>query len=52
MDINQLLDNTTPFTQNKLNILDTVTNILYTTANNNDVSLLFNVFRGKWQIKF
>lgn len=52
MDINQLLNNSTPFDQNKLNLLDTVTNILYTTANNNDVSFQFNFFRGKWQIKF
>ena len=36
MDPTQLLNTSTPFDDNKLNLLDTITNTLYTTINNND----------------
>jgi hypothetical protein len=39
MDYTQLLNPSTPFEETKLQMLDTVTNTLYTTANNNDVRM-------------
>lgn len=41
MDFNQLLNTSTPFDSNKLNLLEQVVNVLYTTTNNNDVSDIF-----------
>ena len=44
MDYTQLLNPSTPFEETKLQMLDTVTNTLYTTANNNDVRMNNNSF--------
>ena len=44
MDYTQLLNPSTPFEETKLKMLDTVTNTLYTTANNNDVRMNNNYF--------
>ncbi len=59
MDFNQLLNTSTPFDSNKLNLLEQVVNVLYTTTNNNDVreniniSLYFYYFyRDKLQIHY
>lgn len=37
MNYEQILETSTPFDQNKLNLLDQVVMIFYTTANANDV---------------
>ena len=36
MDFSQLLNTSTPFDQNKLNLLEQVVNVLYTTTNNQE----------------
>ena len=38
MDFSQLLNTSTPFDENKLNLLENVVTTFYTTKNNNDVS--------------
>ena len=43
MDFNQLLNTSTPFDSNKLNLLEQVVNVLYTTTNNNDVRENINI---------
>ena len=40
MNYTQLLNTSTPFDDTKLQMLDTLTNTLYTTINNNDVRIL------------
>lgn len=40
MDYTQLLNTSTPFDDTKLQMLDILTNTLYTTINNNDVRIL------------
>lgn len=49
MDISQLLNSQTPFNQDKLNLLDTVVNTLFTTTNNNDVSIFINLLASNRQ---
>ena len=44
MDYTQLLNLSIPFEETKLQMLDTVTNTLYTTTNNNDVRININYF--------
>ena len=44
MDFNQILDRSTPFDEKKLEMLDKITNVFYTTFNNNEVKFLFNYF--------
>ena len=47
MDYSQLLNTSTPFDDMKLQMLDTLTNTLYTTINNNDVRINKKFFREK-----
>ena len=40
MDFNQILDTSTPFDEKKLELLDKITNVFYTTYNNNEVRII------------
>jgi len=39
MNFEQILENSTPFDQNKLNLLDQIVMVFYTTANATDVNI-------------
>ncbi len=39
MNYEQILDTSTPFTEQKLNLLDQIVMIFYNTTNNNEVNL-------------
>ena len=55
MDFSQLLNTSTPFDQTKLNLLEQVINVFYTTINNQDVRIFFLLIKNhsdKLQINY